>query len=65
MMMTRRSCADLNTFKPYNPNIFHNTDNIKPDNRLNTEKLVNNKELLKSPGECHDDDMFTDDDVQD
>ena len=39
----------------YNPNIFPDTENIK-DNRLqsvfgDTEKNVNNKELIKSPGE--------------
>ena len=57
----RRSCADLDSFnllgegECYNPNIFPDTDNIK-DNRLqsvfgDTEKNVNNKELIKSPGE--------------
>lgn len=63
----RRSCADLDNFnllgdgetsrgrEGYNPNIFPDTENIK-DNRLqsvfgDTEKNVNNKELLKSPGE--------------
>ena len=47
----RRSCADLDN---YNPNIFPDTSNIK-DNRIqsvfgDTEKNVNNKELIKSPG---------------
>ena len=57
----RRSCADLDSFnllgegECYNPNIFPDTDNIK-DNRLqsvfgDTEKNVNNKELIKSAGE--------------
>ena len=64
---SRRSCADLDSFNlmgdgetsrgsgGYNPNIFPDTENIK-DNRLqsvfgDTEKNVNNKELIKSPGE--------------
>ena len=51
-MATGRSCANLTTFNSYNPNIFHEPHNVK-DNRLHTEKLLNNKELLKSPGRLY------------